>query len=174
MHSTFIRLFLRSRSLGSNFWLPTAIVSSSVLALLISLPLAMWLRIPMEPVALTEALPFLVCTVGFDKPLRLAKATLSHPHVTKPSNGSNQMKPAAHILIEALAEVCNPILRDYVLEIAVLCVGAYSGVGGLKEVCALATILLAVDCMMMGTFLVSILEIMIEVSEYRALWPVCV
>jgi hydroxymethylglutaryl-CoA reductase (NADPH) len=162
MHTTFIRLFLRSRSLGSNFWLPTAILSSSVLALLLALPLAMWLRIPMDPVALTEALPFLVCTVGFDKPLRLAQAVFGHPHVTAPTNG-HQMKPASHVILESLAEVCNPILRDYLLEVAVLCVGANSGVGGLREVSALAAIILMVDCLMMGTFLVAILTVMVEV-----------
>jgi hydroxymethylglutaryl-CoA reductase (NADPH) len=70
MHTTFLLLLSRSRRLGSNFWLPSAIISSAVLDLLLSLPLAMWFHIPMDPVALTEALPFIVCIVGFDKPLR--------------------------------------------------------------------------------------------------------
>jgi hydroxymethylglutaryl-CoA reductase (NADPH) len=166
MHFTFLRLVVRSRSLGSTFWLPTAIVSSSVLALLVSLPIAMYLHIPIDPVALSEAFPFLVCTVGFDKPLRLARAVFSHPHLlSSSSSASNQMKPAAYILLEALSEVCNPILRDYALEIAVLLVGAQSGVGGLREVCALAATLLVVDCFMMTTFLVSILEVMVEVRK---------
>ncbi|KAG6815019.1 hypothetical protein H0H87_005782, partial [Tephrocybe sp. NHM501043] len=74
MHFTFYLLISRSRALGSNFWLPAAILSSSVLAFLLSVPVALALGIPIDPVALTEALPFLVCTVGFDKPLRLARA----------------------------------------------------------------------------------------------------
>ncbi|KXN81447.1 3-hydroxy-3-methylglutaryl-coenzyme A reductase [Leucoagaricus sp. SymC.cos] len=57
MHTTF---FTRSRKLGSNFWLPcailsSAILSSTILALLISLSIAMALNIPIDPVALTEA-----------------------------------------------------------------------------------------------------------------------
>jgi hydroxymethylglutaryl-CoA reductase (NADPH) len=152
MHITFFLLISRSRQLGSNFWLPTAIVSSSVLALILALPIAMTLRIPMDPVALTEALPFLVCTVGFDKPLRLARAVFTHPHLTTPHGAGGGGLSA------------QPILLDYALEIAVLVVGAYSGVAGLREVCALAAVLLAVDSMLLCTFLASIFGVMVEVS----------
>ena len=166
MHTTFYLLLRRSRNLGSSFWLPLAIISSAVLALLISLPIAMALKIPIDPVALTEALPFLVCTVGFDKPLRLARAVFGHEHlllppgVEAPSKLSgnaplavpnfqpnphyhHQLKPAPKIITESLSQVYPPIIRDYILEIAVLTVGAYSKVGGLKEVCALAALILA-------------------------------
>jgi hydroxymethylglutaryl-CoA reductase (NADPH) len=172
MHATFFLLFSRSRQLGSNFWLPFAIISSSVLALILALPIAMFLKIPMDPVALTEALPFLVCTVGFDKPLRLARAVFTHPHLTTPVSGAggmstshSQLKPAGKLILESLSAVCQPILRDYALEIAVLVVGAYSKVSGLREVCALAAVLLAVDSMLLCTFLASILGIMVEVSR---------
>src|ERR1700728_924030 len=125
MHITFFLLISRSRQLGSNFWLPTAIVSSSVLALILALPIAMTLRIPMDPVALTEALPFLVCTVGFDKPLRLARAVFTHPHLTTPHGAGggglisagasprslSQLKPANSIITESLTKVAQPILR---------------------------------------------------------------
>lgn len=166
MHTTFFLLIVRSRKLGSSFWLPLAIVSSAILSLLISLPIAMALRIPIDPVALTEALPFLVCTIGFDKPLRLARAVFTHPHLlTSPAPGA-QMKPAPKLITESLTKVYSPIIRDYFLEIAVLVVGAYSKVGGLKEVCALAAILLGVDCILLCTYLAAILGIMIDVSFY--------
>lgn len=142
----------------------------------------MWLKIPMDPVALTEALPFLVCTVGFDKPLRLARAVFSHPHlfntIAIPGSGDHGnastgnpnpglMKPAGEIVLEALSEVYTPIFRDYVLEIAVLTLGAYSKVAGLREVCALAALVLAMDCLLLCTFLGSILGIMVEVSFFE-------
>ncbi|RDB27504.1 3-hydroxy-3-methylglutaryl-coenzyme A reductase [Hypsizygus marmoreus] len=177
MHTTFYLLITRSRSLGSNFWLPAAIISSSVLALLLSLPIAMALKIPIDPVALTEALPFLVCTVGFDKPLRLARAVFLHPHLTTPpvalsslSANNNQplpLKPAAKILTESLSLTYPPIIRDYILEIAVLVVGANSKVAGLREVCALAALLLGVDCLLMCTYLVGVLGVMIEVRRIK-------
>ncbi len=74
MHSTFFRLLLSARALGSHFWLTAAILTSSTLGFVLALPLAMLIGIPVDPVLLTEALPFLVCTVGFDKPLRFGRA----------------------------------------------------------------------------------------------------
>jgi hypothetical protein len=149
----------------------------------------MVLKIPIDPVALTEALPFLVCTVGFDKPLRLAAAVFGHEHLllppgvevpSKPSGNTpstvsnfqpvsshyhHQLKPAPKIITESLSLVYAPIIRDYILEIAVLTVGAYSKVGGLKEVCALAALILAVDCLLLCTYLAAILGVMVEVSD---------
>jgi len=185
MHTTFYLLLRRSRNLGSSFWLPLAIISSAVLALLIALPIAMTLKIPIDPVALTEALPFLVCTVGFDKPLRLARAVFGHEHLllppgpSKPNSNAplagpsfqptsphqHQLKPAPELITESVSLVYPPIIRDYILEIAVLTVGAYSKVGGLKEVCALAALILAVDCLLLCTYLAAILGVMVEVSD---------
>lgn len=173
MHMTFIRLFLSSRALGSNFWLTVAVVSSSILAFIIALPISAYLEIPLDPISLTEALPFLVCTVGFDKPLRLARAVFSHPHLTtavKDGKWRGQMKPAGELILEAFDRVGNVILRDYALEVAVLGVGAGSKVGGLREFCTLAALSLIVDCILLGTFYVAILSIMVEVSH---LPPIC-
>ncbi|KAJ7938276.1 hydroxymethylglutaryl-CoA reductase [Mycena leptocephala] len=166
MHITFFLLVSRSRALGSSFFLPLAIVSSSVLALLVALPIALLLRIPMHPVALTEALPFLVCTVGFDKPLRLARAVFTHPRAIRPAS-----TPSGEVVLDALSATYYPIVRDYILEIAVLTLGAGSRVAGLAEVCALAALLLALDCLMMCTFLAAILCVMVEVRRIKASAP---
>ncbi|KAF7323677.1 3-hydroxy-3-methylglutaryl coenzyme A reductase [Mycena kentingensis (nom. inval.)] len=160
MHVTFVLLVSRSRALGSSVSLPLSILFSSVLALMFALPVAMFLRIPMHPVALTEALPFFVCTVGFDKPLRLARAVFTHPRALRPGS-----IPAGEVVLDALSATYYPIIRDYILEIAVLVIGAGSGVAGLSEICALAAILLAFDCLMLSTFLASVLAIMVEVRR---------
>lgn len=167
MHASFIRLFLASRALGSNFWLTTAIVSSSILSFILALPISHYLEIPLDPISLTEALPFLVCTVGFDKQLRLAKAIFNHPHLTAPvkeGRWRGQMKPAGEVVFEAMEAVGNLILRDYGLEIAALLLGARSKVGGLMEFCALAALSLVLDCLAFGTFYAAVLTIMVEVS----------
>jgi len=185
MHSTFFRLLLSSRALGSHFWLTAAILTSSTLGFVLALPLAMLIGIPVDPILLTEALPFLVCTVGFDKPLRLGRAVFQHefifaplmpsskhysaPSSISPSTSSRrqqqQMLPAATLLLEALDRCGNSLLRDSALEIAVLIVGANSKVGGLRECCALAALILGVDCIMSATFLVAVMGVMIEVSS---------
>ena len=88
-------------------------------------------------------------------------SSLSAPTVV---NGTGQLKPAPKIITESLTLVYPPIIRDYILEIAVLVVGANSKVGGLREVCALAALILGVDCMLLCTYLAAILGVMIEVS----------
>ena len=88
-------------------------------------------------------------------------SSLSAPTVV---NGTGQLKPAPKIITESLTLVYPPIIRDYILEIAVLVVGANSKVGGLREVCALAALILSVDCMLLCTYLAAILGVMIEVS----------
>ncbi|KAJ8455317.1 hypothetical protein ONZ51_g12514 [Trametes cubensis] len=166
MHVTFMRLFLSSRALGSNFWLSTGIFSSAIVSFLFTLPLCRSLDIPLDPIALTEALPFLVCTVGFDKPLRLARAVMAHPHMIKPQE-DGRMKAAGEVVLEALDRVGNMILRDYALEIAVLLVGVNSHVGGLKEFCAVAAVALAMDCLMTFTLYTAVLTVMVEVRRIK-------
>ncbi|KAI0634834.1 3-hydroxy-3-methylglutaryl-coenzyme A reductase [Trametes polyzona] len=166
MHVTFLRLFLSSRALGSNFWLSTGIFSSAIISFLFTLPLCRSLDIPLDPIALTEALPFLVCTVGFDKPLRLARAVMAHPHMLKPQE-DGRMKPSGEVILEALDRVGNVILRDYALEIAVLFVGVNSRVGGLKEFCAVAAVALAMDCVMTFTLYTAVLTVMVEVRRIK-------
>jgi Sterol-sensing domain of SREBP cleavage-activation len=86
----------------------------------------------------------------------------------------HQMKTAPDLILEAPDNAGNIIVRDYALEIAVLLIGAYSKVGGLKEFCALAALLLTVDCVATTTFYVAILSVMIEVRfnsfDLTCLW----
>ena len=170
MHVTFLRLWFKSRALGSNFWLSTGILSSSITAFLFTLPLCRAMKIPLDPVCMSEALPFLVCTVGFDKPLRLAREVLAHPHALKPQS-DGRMRPAGDVILEALDRKGNLILRDYALEIAVLFIGANSKVGGLREFCALACLAMVIDCIMLATFYTAVLTIMLEVREQDPFIP---
>ena len=76
MHMPFI-ICSSPCALGSN--LSIAILSSSILMFTLNLPISHYLQIPLDPISLTEALPFFVCMVGFDKPLSLAAAVPNHP-----------------------------------------------------------------------------------------------
>jgi hydroxymethylglutaryl-CoA reductase (NADPH) len=142
------------------------------------------LNIPIDPVCLSEALPFLVITVGFDKPYRLAQAVFENPDIApvavSPESPKLEIPPlnadgtagglgldlgalykelaplerlqrlaegkgvrwaapvaAKHIVRDAVMQVGVKIVRDYAIEIAVLTVGAASGIGGLREFCYL-------------------------------------
>lgn len=180
------RAFLPSMLTSLFNTLASTIIISGTFAFVLSLPLSLLLGIPLDPVALTEALPFLVITVGFDKPLRIARAVFAHPSFTpvsgmstpknvstsgtrrsmlSPSIKSSPSKTAAEVVREAVDSVGPGVVRDYAIEIAVLGVGAASGVGGLKEFCALAALILACDCAALFTFYVAILNVMTEVRS---------
>lgn len=65
---------------------------SSIFAFLVALLAAYLLNVPIDPVCMSEALPFLVITVGFDKPLKLAQAVFDNPDIV-PIAASPEMSP---------------------------------------------------------------------------------
>ena len=162
MHLTFANTFIKARKLGSSFWLAACVIISSTFAFVLSLPIAIALDIPVDPVTLSEALPFLVITVGFDKPLQLARAVFTHPAFA-PSTPPSTPVTASQVVQEAVARTGPSVIRDYAIEIALLTLGAVSGVSGLKEFCRLAALILAADCIALFTFYIAVLNIMVEV-----------
>lgn len=231
MHTTFVSLFLNMRRLSlslrphsrsSGLWLAASTLVSSCLAFMFALLTAWYFQISVNPVLLGEALPFLVITVGFEKPFILTRAVFSNPGIGpsgayssrggfsplttsttmdslaptprktwedsplsarhysthRLSNVSNGFTPssrsiglrfappipAREIVLSAVAKTGVPIVRDYVIEIAVLVVGAMSGVEGLKEFCHLAALILVFDCLMLMSFYTAVLTVMVEVS----------
>ncbi|TDL26781.1 hypothetical protein BD410DRAFT_715342 [Rickenella mellea] len=176
MHITFFRLIRSSRSLGSNFWLTTAIMTSAILSFTISLGISLKYGIRVDAVVLTEALPFIVCAVGFDKPLLLARAVFTHEDMYFPQSEDGRVRSTARrttvvsastLIVEALSECGNTILRNYALEVSVLAVGASTKIVGLSECCALAVVILTVDCLLLVTFYVATLTIMVEVKRIK-------
>lgn len=170
MHATFVKLFLSARKLGSNFWLAFVVLISSCFAFVLALPLAIALSIPVDPIALSEALPFLVITVGFDKPLHLARAVFHHPDFIPSSTGFPVS--ASQVVRDAFVRTGPTVARDYAIEIAVLALGAFSGVSGLQEFCALAALILTLDCIALFTLYVAVLNIMVEVCLHSVYVPV--
>jgi len=111
MHLTFVRLFLNMRKMGSSFWLPSATLISSIFGFLFALLAAFLLAVPVDPICLSEALPFLVITVGFDKPFLLARAVFSNPQI-KPVAAPyppkiSDLKEERHAVDEAIKTVEN-------------------------------------------------------------------
>lgn len=165
MHATFVKLFLSARKLGSNFWLAFVTLVCGAFAFILALPVANALSIPVDPIALSEALPFLVVTVGFDKPLQLATAVFHHKGFI-PSNNSEKPVSASRVVQDAIMVSGPSVARDYAIEIAVLFLGAWSRISGLKEFCALAAVILTLDAMAIFTVYVAALHIMVEVITF--------
>ena len=177
MHLTFVSLFMSMRHMGSNFWLATTVLISSVFAFLLGLIVTTQLGVPINLVLLSEGLPFLVVTIGFEKPIILTKAVLSAAsHARRPDArgrlGANDRGGEQPTIQSALYVAVNEkgfaIVRDYCIEIAILAAGAASGVqGGLKQFCFLAAWILVFDCILLFTFYTAILSVKLEINRIK-------
>ena len=174
MHLTFVSLFLSMRRLGSNFWLATSVLFSSVFSFLFGLYVTVRLGVPINMVLLSEGLPFLVVTIGFEKAIILTKAVLSASMDTRRNNvaagdiNRTAAPPIQHALEIAVKQTGFEIVRDYAIEIAILAAGAASGVqGGLRQFCFLAAWILAFDCVLLFTFYTAILCIKLEINRIK-------
>ena len=177
MHLTFVSLFMSMRDMGSNFWLATSVLISSVFAFLFGIIVTTKFGVPINLVLLSEGLPFLVVTIGFEKPIILTKAVLSaatNPRRQEASTGSEVSKGASapsniqSALQIAVQEKGFDIVRDYCIEIAILVAGAASGVqGGLTQFCFLAAWILLFDAILLFTFYTAILSVKLEINRIK-------
>ena len=159
MHFTFVSLFLNMRTMGSKFWLGATVLVSSTFSFLLALATVNYLGVPINMVLMSEGLPFLVVTVGFEKPFMLTKAVLQ-------GRSSSVTRPTKDNVTDAVREKGPIIVRDYLVEIAVLALGAASGVRGLRQFCFLAAWILGWDCVLLFTFYTAILSIKLEVCRH--------
>lgn len=177
MHLTFVSLFLSMRRMGSNFWLATSVLLSSIFAFLCGLFVTTKLGVPISMVLLSEGLPFLVVTIGFEKNIVLTRAVLSHAiEHRRPEKNSGKgpkkydisasvIQSAIHV---AIKEKGFEILKDYAVEAGVLIIGAASGVqGGLQQFCFLAAWILLFDCILLFSFYTAILCIKLEINRIK-------
>ena len=175
MHLTFISLFLSMKRMGSNFWLATTVLFSSAFAFLFGLVVTTKLGVPVNVVLLSEGLPFLVVTIGFEKPIILTKAVLSaaldgarqRVQPDQPGRASSP-KTIQNAVQAAVKEKGFEIVRDYCIEIAILAAGAVSGVqGGLRPFCFLAAWIITFDCILLFTFYTAILSVKLEINRIK-------
>ncbi|KAI5923921.1 3-hydroxy-3-methylglutaryl-coenzyme A reductase [Camillea tinctor] len=181
MHLTFVSLFLSMRKLGSNVWLAISVLFSSTFAFLFGLNVTYKLGVPISMVLLSEGLPFLVVTIGFEKNIVLTRAVLSYAlEHRRPDEADSESKKGAkkpvnptggviqYAVQRAIKDQGFEIVRDYVIEILILVAGAASGVqGGLQQFCFLAAWILFFDCILLFTFYTAILCIKLEVNRIR-------
>ncbi|KAI3340642.1 hydroxymethylglutaryl-coenzyme A reductase [Ustulina deusta] len=179
MHLTFISLFLSMKKLGSNSWLAISVLFSSTFAFLFGLNVTTKLGVPVSFVLLSEGLPFLVVTIGFEKNIVLTSAVLSHAlEYRKPEQtgkGAKSTKISStndgviqYAVARAIKDTGFEIVRDYLIEIVILIAGAASGVqGGLQQFCFLAAWILLFDCIFLFTFYTAVLSIKLEVNRMR-------
>ncbi|KAL2199431.1 3-hydroxy-3-methylglutaryl-CoA reductase [Corynascus similis CBS 632.67] len=173
MHLTFVSLFLSMRRMGSNFWLATSVLFSSTFAFLFGLFVTTKLGVPVSMVLLSEGLPFLVVTIGFEKNIVLTRAVLSHAiEHRRPEKGSKKAEPSGSLIQSAIYVAIKEkgfgIVKDYAIEVGILILGAASGVqGGLQQFCFLAAWILFFDCILLFSFYTAILCIKLEINRIK-------
>lgn len=180
MHLSFVSLFFSMRRLGSNFWLAATVLFSGVFAFLFGLLVTTKLGVSINVILLSEGLPFLVVTIGFEKPIMLTRAVLdasadgrrqSSRAGSFQANGPqtpNTPRSIQDSIQTAIKEQGFEIVRDYCIEVAILIAGAASGVqGGLRQFCFLAAWILFFDCLLLFTFYTTILCIKLEITRIK-------
>ncbi|KAG6017066.1 hypothetical protein E4U54_008492 [Claviceps lovelessii] len=186
MNMTFLSLFMSMRRLGSNFWLSLSTLFSSTLAFVFGLAVTHQLGVPVNIVMLSEGLPFLVATIGFEKAIILTKTVLDHVcsrhrptqrQIDQTKNGNHDRNGSIvnqdsikHIIQDAVKSKGYDILRSYAIEIVILVVGATLDIqGGLRQFCFLASWILFFDCILLFTFYMSVLQIKLEIKRIKRL-----
>ncbi|KAF4948936.1 hypothetical protein FGADI_9220 [Fusarium gaditjirri] len=179
MHLTFVSLFLSMRKMGSKFWLGICTLFSSVFAFLFGLMVTTKLGVPISVILLSEGLPFLVVTIGFEKNIALTRAVMSHAiehrRIQAQNSKSGKRSPERsmqnmiqYAVSAAIKEKGFEIIRDYAIEIVILVIGAASGVqGGLQQFCFLAAWTLFFDFILLFTFYTAILSIKLEINRIK-------
>jgi hydroxymethylglutaryl-CoA reductase (NADPH) len=176
MHLTFVSLFLSMRRMGSNFWLGMSTLFSSVFAFVFGLAVTTKLGVNISVILLSEGLPFLVVTIGFEKNIVLTRAVLNHAIESRRAQNEDskgRKKSQHHDAIQraiaaAIKDKGYEIIRDYAIEIVILILGAASGVqGGLQQFCFLAAWILFFDCILLFTFYTAILSIKLEINRIK-------
>lgn len=197
MHGSLVHLYVSMRHFPRRFWLDTCILLSSCFACLVALVTADALQLPINPIVLSEGLPFLVITIGFEKPYLLTKAFFAHATPTlRPDQDTSTLKgspeddfvraltqrvheeqelgvltapfaPVHDVAIRAVAQAGPGILRAYAVEICILMLGAFNGMHGLREFCSLSILILFFDGCLLFTFFLAVLCVTLEVQRIR-------
>jgi hydroxymethylglutaryl-CoA reductase (NADPH) len=158
MNMTLYALFLRMKSLGSSFALGFNALINGAFALVFALLVTRFAGISFSFTQLMDALPFLVCTVGFEKSVTLTKA------VMEAVSNSESSEYIRNKISGAVAAVSWCILSDGAFEVAALLLASFSGPKGIvADFCLLSSAIVAFDCLFLFTYFASILTLKVEV-----------
>ncbi|RIA91966.1 hydroxymethylglutaryl-coenzyme A reductase-domain-containing protein [Glomus cerebriforme] len=170
MHLTFLALFLNMQKVGSRI-LAMCVLANGFFAFMSALLTINLFGVSVSPILLSEAIPFLIITVGFEKPFALTKAIFSAKNSLKDNEKKSSeisFNISDDVIIKGVTQKGPLIVRNYLIEIGVLFIGAMSGVTGLQEFCFLAAFILLYDCLFLFTFYTAMLTLKLELDELKS------
>lgn len=172
MMFTFVFLFANMRNIGSKCSLGITTMLCGTLALASSLVVVSIMGTQISLLQLSEGIPFLVITVGFDKPYILARAILSAHELSV--DPSRQTRSESTIPLSVRRKVLLGIdaagptlLKHYIVEIMIVVSGAITGIPALSQFCTVAAWILLFDCLYMFTVFVATLTLKMELKRIR-------
>ncbi|KAJ1958087.1 3-hydroxy-3-methylglutaryl-coenzyme A (HMG-CoA) reductase isozyme [Linderina pennispora] len=184
--ATFINTFATMRRYGSQVTLALSVMFSGFSAFVFAILVAQLLGVKISAVLLTEALPFLIICVGFDKSLTLTRSVLLAAYgdrMNRPvSSGNAESGEAANggvhttatpaqiqsQIIRGVDKCASRLVKDYLFEISILAIGVCSRVGQLYEMCVVSSLLLLFDGFFLFTLYTAILTLKLDVIRVRA------
>ncbi|KAF9191933.1 3-hydroxy-3-methylglutaryl-coenzyme A (HMG-CoA) reductase isozyme [Haplosporangium sp. Z 767] len=162
MFCSFGLLFVNMRKLGSQFTLALSVLVGGSFAFMGAVITVHNLGVYVNPIQLSEAIPFFIITVGYERAYTLSKAVL------RPTLAAEYVPESIQKHVVSAIESVGPLLiRNCAIEIAVLLCGFLSGIPGLKEFCLLAAFMLFYDLALLFTFYTAILTLKLELRRIR-------
>ncbi|KAF9380042.1 3-hydroxy-3-methylglutaryl-coenzyme A (HMG-CoA) reductase isozyme [Podila verticillata] len=161
MFCSFGLLFVNMRKLGSQFTLGLSVLVGGGFAFMGAVITVHNLGVYVNPIQLSEAIPFFIITVGYERAYTLSKAVL------RPTLNEHVPESIQKHVVSAIESVGPLLIRNCAIEIAVLLCGFLSGIPGLKEFCLLAAFMLFYDLALLFTFYTAILTLKLELRRIR-------
>ncbi|KAJ2549456.1 3-hydroxy-3-methylglutaryl-coenzyme A (HMG-CoA) reductase isozyme [Coemansia sp. RSA 1933] len=182
--STFINTFVTMRRYGSQITLALSVIFSGFCAFVFAIVAMRVLGYSINVVLLTEALPFLIICVGFDKYLTLTRAVLLAAYSDRP--GQQQQAEAVanaprHMLTtmtvtpaqiqsqmaRGVDKCAGRLVKDYLFEISILAIGVFAGVPQLHEVSLISSFILMFDAVFMFMLYSAVLTLKLDIIRVR-------
>ncbi|KAJ2403128.1 3-hydroxy-3-methylglutaryl-coenzyme A (HMG-CoA) reductase isozyme [Coemansia sp. RSA 2559] len=189
--STFINTFVTMRRYGSKITLALSVIFSGFCAFVFAIVAMRSLGYSINVVLMTEALPFLIICVGFDKYLTLTRAVLLAAYSDRPQQQQQQQQqqpPAASIanmprhsltsatvtpaqiqsqMARGVDKCAGRLVKDYMFEISILAIGVFAGVPQLHEVSLISSFILMFDAVFMFTLYSAVLTLKLDIIRVR-------
>lgn len=157
MYYTLFKLFYDMRAqTGLRFWLAFGCLTSSLFAFLLAFATTTFLGFKVSLLSLSEGIPFLVATVGFDRVVRLSVAVLDS---SSEGGAPSQLK-------NALQNTALNFVKDQLLCAAAFtaCAVYAPHLEGLRSFCVLSALIMVYDVVLTFTYYASVLALKIEIS----------
>ncbi|KAJ1645804.1 3-hydroxy-3-methylglutaryl-coenzyme A (HMG-CoA) reductase isozyme [Coemansia asiatica] len=172
---TFINTFVTMRRYGSQITLALSVMFSGFCAFVFAIAAMHLLGYSLNAVLLTEALPFLIICVGFDKSLTLTRSVLLVAYSDRRrSNSETERSGSAtpaqiqNQISRGIDRCAGQLIKDYLFEISILAIGVCSGVEQLHEVCLTSSLILLFEGVFMFTLYAAILTLKLDLIRVRS------